>query len=111
MTYAPVNGLQLYYEVRGSGRPLVLLHGGLLTIDLNFGPLLEPLAASRRLIAVELQGHGHTADTGRPMTIEALAGATVRKFLIGHRASRSTAPPGNRERTPDDSEIASVRSL
>ena len=48
MTYAPVNGLQLYYEIHGRGRPLVLLHGGLLTIDLNFGPLLEPLAASRR---------------------------------------------------------------
>src|SRR6266487_5503913 len=73
MAYAPVNGLQLYYETRGSGRPLVLLHGGLLTIDLNFGPLLGPLAASRQVIAVELQGHGHTADTGRPMTIEALA--------------------------------------
>jgi pimeloyl-ACP methyl ester carboxylesterase len=82
MTYAPVNGLQLYYEVRGSGRPLVLLHGGLLTIDLNFGPLLEPLAASRRVIAVELQGHGHTADTGRPMTIEALAGDVV--ALLDH---------------------------
>jgi pimeloyl-ACP methyl ester carboxylesterase len=73
MAYAPVNGLQMYYEVRGSGRPLVLLHGGLLTIDLNFGPLLEPLAVSRQVIAVELQGHGHTADTARPMTIEALA--------------------------------------
>jgi len=77
MTYAPVNGLQLYYEIHGSGRPLVLLHGGLMTIDLNFGPLLEPLAASRRVIAVELQGHGHTADTGRPMTIEALASDVV----------------------------------
>jgi len=73
MTYAPVNGLQLYYETHGSGRPLVLLHGGLLTIDLNFGPLLEPLAASRQVIAVKLQGHGHTADTARAMTIEALA--------------------------------------
>ena len=77
MTYAPVNGLQLYYEIRGSGRPLVLLHGGLMTIGLNFGPLLEPLAASRQVIAVELQGHGHTADTGRAMTIEALAGDVV----------------------------------
>jgi pimeloyl-ACP methyl ester carboxylesterase len=77
MTYAPVNGLQLYYEIHGSGRPLVLLHGGLLTIDLNFGPLLEPLAASRQVIALELQGHGRTADTGRPMTIEALAGDVV----------------------------------
>jgi pimeloyl-ACP methyl ester carboxylesterase len=74
MTYAPVNGLHLYYEIHGSGRPLVLMHGGLLTIDLNFGPLLEPLAANRQVIAVELQGHGHTADTDRRMTIEALAG-------------------------------------
>ena len=52
MTYAPVNGLQLYYETHGSGRPLVLLHGGVLTIDLNFGSLLGPLAASRQVIAV-----------------------------------------------------------
>jgi pimeloyl-ACP methyl ester carboxylesterase len=74
MPYAPVNGLQLYYETHGSGRPLVLLHGGLMTIGLNYGPLLAPLAASRQVIAVELQGHGHTADTERPMTIEALAG-------------------------------------
>ena len=68
MTYAPVNGLQLYYEIHGLGRPLVLLHGGLLTIDLSFGPLLEPLAAGRQVIAVELQGHRHTADTGRPIS-------------------------------------------
>jgi pimeloyl-ACP methyl ester carboxylesterase len=77
MTYAPVNGLQLYYEIHGRGKPLVLLHGGVQTIDLSFGPLLEPLAAGRQVIAVELQGHGHTADTGRPMTIEALAGDVV----------------------------------
>jgi pimeloyl-ACP methyl ester carboxylesterase len=77
MTYALVNGLQLYYETRGSGRPLVLLHGGLMTIDLNFGPMLDPLATSRQVIAVELQGHGHTVDTGRPMTIEALASDVV----------------------------------
>src|ERR1051326_4769635 len=82
MTYTSVNGLQLYYETHGSGRSLVLLHGGLLTIDLNFGPLLEPLAAGRQVIAVELQGHGHTADTGRPMTIEALAGDVV--ALLDH---------------------------
>src|SRR5579871_4958576 len=82
MTYAPVNGLRLYYEVHGSGRPLVLLHGGLLTIDLNFGPLLKPLAASRQVIAVELQGHGHTALTDRPMTIEALASDVV--ALLDH---------------------------
>jgi len=52
----------------------VLLHGGLMTIALNFGPLLGPLAAGRQVIAVELQGHGHTADSGRAMTIDALAG-------------------------------------
>lgn len=82
MTYAPVNGLRLFYEIHGSGRPLVLLHGGLLTIDLNFGPLLKPLAASRQVIAVESQGHGHTADTARPMTIEALASDVV--ALLDH---------------------------
>src|ERR1700730_12707517 len=82
MTYAAVNGLQLYYEIHGAGRPLVLLHGGLMTIDLNWGPLLEPLAASRQVIPVELQGHWHTADTDRPMTIEALAGDVV--ALLDH---------------------------
>src|SRR5215212_6516832 len=84
MAYAPVNDQQLYYETHGSGPPLVLLHGGLMTIDLNFGPLLEPLAASRLVIALELQGHGHTADTARPMTIEALAGDVV--ALLDHLA-------------------------
>ena len=82
MAYAPVNGLQLYYETHGSGRPLVLLHGGLMTIGLTFGPMLEPLAASRQVIGVELQGHGHTADTDRPMTIDALAGDIV--ALLDH---------------------------
>jgi pimeloyl-ACP methyl ester carboxylesterase len=77
MTYAEVNGLRMYYEVSGSGRPLVLIHGGLLTIELTFGPLLAPLAANRQVIAVELQGHGRTADIGRPMTVEALAGDVV----------------------------------
>ena len=60
----------------------MLLHGGLTTIGLSFGPLLGPLAAARQVIAVELQGHGHTADTDRPMTIEALAGDVV--ALLDH---------------------------
>jgi pimeloyl-ACP methyl ester carboxylesterase len=77
MTYAAVNGLTLYYEIHGRGRPLVLLHGGLHTIGLSFGPLIGPLSATRQVIAVELQGHGHTADTARPMTIGALAGDVV----------------------------------
>jgi len=82
MTYATIGGQQLYYEVHGGaardgGRPLVLLHGGVTTIGVSFGPLLGPLAAGRQVIAVELQGHGHTADTDRPMTIGALAGDVV----------------------------------
>jgi len=77
MTYASVNGLRLYYEIHGRGRPLVLLHGGLHTIGLTFGPLIGPLSATRQVIAVELQGHGHTADTARPMTIGALAGDVI----------------------------------
>jgi hypothetical protein len=58
MAYAPVNGLQLYYETHGTGRPLVLLHGGLMTIGLNFGPLLEPLTVGRQVIAVESRATG-----------------------------------------------------
>ena len=71
--YAPVNGLSMYYEIHGTGRPLVLMHGGLTTIDLSFGRLLPGLAASRQAIGVELQGHGHTADTGRPLSLDSLA--------------------------------------
>jgi pimeloyl-ACP methyl ester carboxylesterase len=63
--YASVNGLKLYYEEHGSGHPLVLLHGGLHTIDLSFGALIPLLARSHRLIAVDLQGHGRTADIDR----------------------------------------------
>ena len=78
--YAPVNGLRMYYEVHGSpgstgeGRPLVLLHGGVLTIDLSFGDLLPALAAGRQVIATELQGHGRTADIERSIEVGLLAG-------------------------------------
>jgi len=72
--YAPVNGLKMYYEVHGAGRPLVLLHGGLLTIDLSFGDLLPGLANSRQVIATELQGHGRTADIDRDIDLRYLAG-------------------------------------
>jgi pimeloyl-ACP methyl ester carboxylesterase len=70
--YAPVNGLRLYYEVHGSGRPLLVLHGSFMTIEL-LGNLVPELARTRQVIAVELQGHGHTADIDRPITYEALA--------------------------------------
>jgi pimeloyl-ACP methyl ester carboxylesterase len=71
--YAPINGLDLYYEVHGDGPPLVLLHGGLMTIDLSFGRLVPVLARQHRVIGVELQGHGHTGDIDRPMRLETLA--------------------------------------
>jgi len=70
--YAPVNGVKLYYEIRGSGEPLILLHGGVVGITM-FGPNLEALAEKRQVIAVELQGHGHTADIDRPLSYEAMA--------------------------------------
>jgi hypothetical protein len=73
--YAPVNGLQMYYEVHGSGgTPLVLLHGGLFNIDLQFGELLPSLAAGRQVIAADFQGHGRTNDIDRPLTCADLAG-------------------------------------
>jgi pimeloyl-ACP methyl ester carboxylesterase len=70
--YAPVNGLNLYYEIHGTGRPLVLLHGAFMTIE-TLGDLVPALAKTRQIIAVELQGHGHTADVDRPLTYEQLA--------------------------------------
>jgi pimeloyl-ACP methyl ester carboxylesterase len=71
--YAPVNGLRMYYEVHGTGKPLVVLHGGVLTIELSFGGVLPGLAANRQVIAMELQGHGHTADIDRDMDLSYLA--------------------------------------
>jgi pimeloyl-ACP methyl ester carboxylesterase len=75
--YVPVNGLEMYYEIHGSGRPLVLLHGNLSTISTSFGKVLPRLASTRRIIAVEQQGHGHTADIDRPFSIEQWAQDTT----------------------------------
>jgi pimeloyl-ACP methyl ester carboxylesterase len=68
--YADVNGLHMYYEEYGpaTGTPLVLLHGGMLTIELNFAGVIPALAGTRRLIGVETQGHGRTADIDREIT-------------------------------------------
>jgi pimeloyl-ACP methyl ester carboxylesterase len=71
--YAPVNGLQMYYEIHGAGQPLVLLHGAFSAIGTSFEALLPGLAKGRQVIAFELQAHGRTADIDRPMTIEQLA--------------------------------------
>jgi len=75
--YASVNGLKMYYEIHGTGRPLVLLHGALCTIDGCFGKILPLLAKTRQVIAIEQQAHGHTADIDRPMTTENMANDTV----------------------------------
>ena len=73
--HAPVNGIDMYYEVhgRGDGVPLVLLHGGGSTIEVTFGRVLPVLAGTRRVIAVEEQGHGRTSDRDGPVTFEASA--------------------------------------
>lgn len=71
--YARVNGLAMYYEIHGEGQPLVLLHGALSAIGTSFGKLLPDLARERQVIAVEMQGHGHTADIDRPLRYEQLA--------------------------------------
>jgi pimeloyl-ACP methyl ester carboxylesterase len=68
--YALVNGLKMYYEIHGSGRPLVLLHGGGSTILSTFGRILLELAKTHRVIAIELQAHGHTPDIDRPLSFE-----------------------------------------
>jgi pimeloyl-ACP methyl ester carboxylesterase len=75
--YAPVNGLQMYYEIHGAGRPLVLLHGGAMTIESSFAPLLPTLAETRRVIGVEQQGHGHTADIDRPLSFQQMVEDTA----------------------------------
>ena len=71
--YAPVNGLKMYYEIHGTGQPLVLLHGAFSAIGTSFGAVLPELARSRQVIAVELQAHGRTADIDRPLSYELMA--------------------------------------
>ena len=76
--YADVNGLQMYYEIHGAGGvPLVLLHGGISTIGVDFGAILPGLSASRQVIAVEQQGHGHTGDIDRPLSTARMADDTA----------------------------------
>jgi pimeloyl-ACP methyl ester carboxylesterase len=74
--YAEVNGLNLYYEIHGSGPPVVLLHGAFATIDL-WPNMIAALAASHQVIAIEQQGHGHTADIDRPLSYDQMADDTA----------------------------------
>jgi pimeloyl-ACP methyl ester carboxylesterase len=79
--YAEVNGVNLYYETHGAGRPMILLHGGLASGEM-FGPVLPALAERHQVIAVDLQGHGRTADIDRPLDLGLLAGDIA--ALIDH---------------------------
>ena len=98
--YADVNGLHLYYELHGEGTPLVLLHGGLLTIDINFAGLIPVLAQRHQVIAMELQGHGRTADIERKITPANSASDVValldhlgidRAHVLGHSMGAAVA--------------------
>jgi pimeloyl-ACP methyl ester carboxylesterase len=79
--YAPVNGLEMYYEIHGVGEPLVVLPGAYMTVEL-MGDLVPALAKSRQVIAVEFQGHGHTADIDRPFAYDQFADDTA--ALLDH---------------------------
>lgn len=113
MPYAPTGELDVYYEEHGKGQPLVLLHGGMLSLDLSFGALIPRLATGRRVIPVEMQGHGRTADIARDLTLEHMAGdvvgvlehlglarADVMGFSMGGLVAMETAVrhPGNIDR-------------
>jgi pimeloyl-ACP methyl ester carboxylesterase len=71
--YAPVNGLKVYYEIYGEGKPLVLLHGSFMTIGLNYGHLIPALSKTRKVIALDFQGHGRTNDSDREYSYENFA--------------------------------------
>ena len=68
--YAPINGLKMYYEIHGSGEPLVLLHGAFMAITDDWRQWINELAKTHKVIAVEMQGHGRTADIQRDMTYD-----------------------------------------
>jgi pimeloyl-ACP methyl ester carboxylesterase len=84
--YADINGLKMFYEIRGTSDPvkvpLVLLHGAISATGTSFGPLPDLLAQTRQVIAVEQQGHGRTADIDRPMSVQAMADDTL--ALLAH---------------------------
>jgi pimeloyl-ACP methyl ester carboxylesterase len=71
--YAPVNGTKIYYEVYGAGKPIVLLHGAFYTIEMNWGELIPELLKTRKVIAIEFQGHGHSPYSERKLDIVTLA--------------------------------------
>ncbi|SHM98560.1 alpha/beta fold hydrolase [Mucilaginibacter sp. OK098] len=71
--YVPVNGIKVYYEVYGEGKPLVLLHGAFMNIEMNWGQLIPELSKTRKVIALEMQGHGHTQYSDRKLDLATMA--------------------------------------
>ncbi|HMI05667.1 MAG TPA: alpha/beta hydrolase, partial [Pedobacter sp.] len=71
--YADVNGLKMYYEVHGKGKPLVLIHGSFMTIPLNWAHIIPLLDKDRKVIVAEMQGHGRTRDISREISFEGMA--------------------------------------
>ena len=87
MSYADVNGIWMYYEEHGSGQPLILLHGGYGTGEM-FAAILPQLASGRRVITVDLQGHGRTADVDRPLRFQTMGddiAALIRHLGLSRR--------------------------
>jgi len=86
--YAPIGPLKMYYEVYGTGRPVLLIHGAISTIQTSFGTILPSLAKQHEVVAIEQQGHGHTADVDRPLTFEQMAddAAALLRYLKVDRA-------------------------
>lgn len=78
--YAPVNGIKVYYEVYGQGIPIVLLHDAFYTIDMNWSQLIPELSKHRKVIAIEMQGHGHSPYSDRKLDTKTLA-ADVEKLM------------------------------
>src|SRR5580693_1882897 len=71
--FAPVNGIKVYYEVYGEGKPLVLLHGAFMTIEMNWGQLIPELSKTRKVIAIEMRGHGHTPFSDGKLDLATMA--------------------------------------
>ena len=99
MSYANVNGIWMYYEEHGSGQPLILLHGGYATSE-TAAAILPSLASGRRVITVDLQGHGRTADVDRPLSFQTMGddiAALIRYFglaqadVMGYSFGAATA--------------------
>lgn len=87
--YAPVNGINMYYEVHGGGEPVVLLHGAFMTITNNWAGWISELSKTRKVIAVEMQGHGRTADVPRDITYENLADDVAALLNISRSRERT----------------------